>query len=327
MLFIWIIVFIVSLAVLLKGADWFLHSAEKIGATVGLSPFIIGVTIVAFGTSFPELFASFAAIFAGKTEIVVANAVGSNIANILLIVGISAIVAKKLVVTKDLIDIDLPLLALAMAVGFLAVADKVVTMPEAVLLLASYIVYVLYTIFHKDDKDVKSKAEKLLSHKSHFGHSPRISAKNRLTVKDGFLLFIGIGGLILGSQYLIKSVVAISDLLSIGAGVVAITAVALGTSLPELIVSIKAAFRGKSEIALGNIFGSNIFNMLVVVGVPGLFARLTLDEETFAIGLPFMMIATILFVLSGISKRIHIWEGALYLVIYIFFIGKLFTLL
>ena len=130
----------------------------------------------------------------------------------------------------------------------------------------------------------------------------------------------------LGAKYLVESVINLSDMFNIGAGVIAITAIAIGTSLPELIVSVRAAVQRKSEIALGNIFGSNLFNMLVVIGLPGLFTTLPLDEKTFSIGLPVMAAATLLFVVSGISRRIHMWEGAFYLILYVFFIGKLFEL-
>ena len=113
MLIFWIIVFIISLAVLVKGADWLLGSAEKIGLAAGLSPVIVGVVIVGLGTSFPELISSLVAVFKGVTEIVAANAIGSNIANILLVVGISSVVGGRLAVTKNLIDLDLPLLAIS----------------------------------------------------------------------------------------------------------------------------------------------------------------------------------------------------------------------
>jgi len=137
---------------------------------------------------------------------------------------------------------------------------------------------------------------------------------------------MGVIALGVGSKYLVDSVINISTILEIGIGVITVSAVALGTSFPELLVAIKAAMQKKSEIALGNIFGSNAFNMLVVVGLPGLFVDLTISEEIYSLGLPILAIATLLFVISGISKRIYMWEGALFLVIYIFFIGKLFAL-
>ena len=128
MLIIWILIFIVSLAALVKGSDWLIESAEKIGLSLGLSPFIIGVTIVGMGTSFPELISSLVAVLKGVTDVVAANAIGSNIANILLIVGVSSVIAKRLSVSKNLIDLDLPLLAICTAILLVVVADMRITL-------------------------------------------------------------------------------------------------------------------------------------------------------------------------------------------------------
>ena len=136
MIIFWIIVFIVSLGVLVKGADWLITSAEKIGLALGLSPFIVGVTIVGVGTSFPELISSFVAVFKDVPDIVAANAIGSSIANILLIVGISAVIGKRLIVTKSLIDLDLPLLAISAVLLLGIVWDKQITFGESLLMLS-----------------------------------------------------------------------------------------------------------------------------------------------------------------------------------------------
>jgi cation:H+ antiporter len=326
----WVIVFIVSLAVLVKGADWLIESAEKIGLSMGLSPFIVGVTIVGVGTSFPELISSLVAVFRGVPDIVVANAIGSNIANILLIVGISAIVAKKLVVTKNLIDLDLPLLATSTVLLIMVAWDRQVTLGESILMLVTYGIYLLYTILHKEEDASDIEAMTVLPSRqtrrktTALAKNPKTS-RPKLQLKDFLFLIIGIVGLVFGAKYLIDSLVKLSEILNIGTGVIAITAVALGTSLPELLVSVKAAWKNKPEVALGNIFGSNVFNALVVVGIPGLFSVLPLDNQTFLIGVPVMALATLLFVISGISRRIHIWEGSLYLAVYVLFIAKLFS--
>ena len=145
-----VIIFAVSIAVLVKGADWFLASAERIGLSIGISPFVVGVVIVGIGTSFPELVSSFVAVIRGVSEIVPANAVGSNIANILLIVGLSAIVSGRyIVVSKDLIDLDLPLLAASTAFVLGVFLDKQVTFGEAVLLIFLYFIYILYTTLQR----------------------------------------------------------------------------------------------------------------------------------------------------------------------------------
>jgi len=296
-----------SLFVMLKGADWLIDNAEKLGLSLGLSPFIVGVFIVGMGTSFPELISSLFATFNGLNDVAVANAVGSNIANILLIVGLSAFFGKRLVVTKDLIDLDLPLLAIVTVFTLGVLWDGQVLFGEAVLMLAGYAVYVLYSAYSTDDSEKLSKKE-----------------RPKITSKDTVFLILGVIGLIVGAKYLVDSLVHISSGLNIATGVIAITAVAIGTSLPELIVSVKAAKQGKSEVALGNIFGSNVFNSLVVIGIPGLFRTLTVDTQTYSIGLMAMAVATLLFVVSGISKRIHIWEGSFYLLLYVLFIVKLF---
>lgn len=312
MLILWIGVFVVSLAVMVKGADWLISSAEKIGLALGLSPFIVGVTIVGIGTSLPELVSSSVAAWQGLSEVVAANAVGSNIANIFLIIGFAAVLGRKLFVSKDLIDIDLPLLAISTALLLGVLWDREVTLGESLLLLVSYGIYFSYTIFHKEAGIIEKETKK------------STSRRPSLVWQDILMLGAGLMGLIFGAKYLIAALVNLSAILNIGAGVIAITAVALGTSLPELLVSAKAAISNKPEVALGNIFGSNVFNALVVVGLPGLFWRLNVDEQTFLIGLPTMAMATLLFVISGISRRIYVWEGSFYLALYILFTAKLF---
>lgn len=323
----WIIVFIVSLAVLVKSADWLIGSAEKIGLAFGLSSFIVGVTIVGLGTSFPELIASLFAVLKGATEVVTANAIGSNIANILLIVGISSIVGRSLSVTKSLIDLDLPLLAIGTVI-FLGVAwDGQINFGESLILLSAYGVYLLYTVIHRDEIESDEVVKTLPSRKDR-RQKVNITEEDKrpkITSKDIILLLVGIIGLGFGAKYLIDALINLSLIFNIAVGVITITAVSIGTSLPELLVSVKAAWQKKSEIALGNVFGSNVFNILVVVGLPGLFSTLNIDSQTFTIGLPVLALATLLFVISGISRRIHAWEGAFYLFFYFLFIVKLFN--
>jgi len=309
----WIGIFVLSLMVLVKGADWFLVSSEKLGIVAGMSRFVVGVVIVGLGTSLPELISSVFAVIQGVPEIVSANAIGSNIANIFLVIGFSVILAKKLVTTKSLIDIELPLFAISTTIFLIAVWDKVITFPEAVILVLTYLLYFIYTM-KEGKKDGKTEQEE---HKS---------KKLKFTLRDTGVLLAGLAGLIIGSKYLISSVISLSEIFSISTGVVSLTAVAFGTSLPELLVSGKAALRGNSEIALGNIFGSNAFNLLMVVGLPALFSNIPLDTQTFLIGLPFLLISSVLFIISGISQRMYIWEGLMYILVYIFFIGKLFNL-
>jgi len=329
MIIIWILVFILCLALLVKSADWFVESAEKIGLAFRISPFVIGVTIVAVGTSFPELASSIAAVLKGATEVVAANAVGSSIANILLIVGLSAVIARILIVRRSLINLDAPLLAATTALFVFISWDGKIVLGEGILLISAFLVYLLYTIFQK--RGIKEEApeivEVLPSRMERREKGAKIELKlkkpEKLSFKVFLLLALGVVGLVIGANYTISSMIKISEFFKISSSLIAITALAIGTSLPELVVSIRAAAKKKYEIALGNVFGSNVFNILLVAGIPALIRPLAVDNLTFAIGLPVLVIATLLFVISSITRRIYIWEGIMYLLVYVMFIVKL----
>lgn len=310
MVIILILIFVVSLFVLVKGADLFLNSAEKIGLAVGLSPFVVGVVIVGAGTSFPELISSLVAVFKGVPEIVVANAIGSNIANILLIIGISAIFAKSIKSKTDLTNLELPIIAIITTI-FLAFSwDGVIGRAESFILVLTFLVYVTYSIFNRPSDAPKEV----------------LKDKPKITKKDILFLVLGLAGLVFGSKYLIDSVIGISEIFNIAPGAVSVVAVAFGTSLPELLVSIKAAIKGNPEVALGNVFGSNAFNILMVVGIPGLFSALPLDLITMSIAVPAIIAVTLIFIISCMSNAIHKWEGFMYVILYIIFVGKIFTI-
>lgn len=309
----WIGAFLISLAVLIKAADSFTNSASKVGRFFGLSPFIVGVTIVSIGTSLPELASSISAVLKGATEIVAGNVVGSNIANILLVVGLAAVLSRKgrLQVTRNLINLDLPLLAGGSIILMLMFLwDGKVTFWEGIIALAGYLVYLHYTLKHKERKEKKEGKAK----------------KEKLNLKIILGLVFGAIFIYYGANYAIESVVKISEILNIGTAVIALTAVAIGTSLPEIFVSISAARKGNDALALGNIFGSNLFNGFVVLGIPALIKTLDVTPIILSVGIPFFIAATLLYVISGITRKIYKWEGAMYLLIYILFIAKLFNL-
>jgi cation:H+ antiporter len=333
MLILWILVFIASLALLVKSADWLIASAEKIGLALKISPFIVGVTIVALGTSFPELAAAIVAIIRGANEIIVANAIGSNIANILLVIGISAIAARTLVVRRSLIDLDAPLLVAATAVFVFVAMDGLITMGEGIILMLAFMVYFLYTLFQRRDEVITPEIKEVMPGGKNLPIVPsRVERRrksqggvHKINYRTYLWLVVGIIGLIIGANYVIESIIQISGILGISTSLIVITAMAIGTSLPELVVSVRAAFKKKYEVALGNVFGSNVFNILVVTGIPSLITPLVVDNIALAIGLPFLVTATVIFVISGISRRIHLWEGSMYLIIYLLFLVKLFS--
>ena len=329
MIIFWTIVFIASLAVLIKAADIFTDNSEKLGLALKIPSFIVGVTIVSIGTSLPELATSLIAVFRGQTEIVAANAIGSNIANIFLVVGFSAIVARRMSVKRSLINLDLPLLACATTLLVFIVWDKQINFWEGVIALLGYLVYAVYTISSSRERtnidhkhkmadlpatrlDRLSVLKKIWVHPIKFKVEPRVFIS--LIVSAALIYF--------SAAYTIESIIQIAGILSIGASVIVMSAMAIGTSLPELAVSINAAKKRKYEIALGNIFGSNIFNALVVISVPAMFSTLKVDETTFSIGIPFVIGATLLYIFSATSRKIYNWEGAMYLLIYALFLMK-----
>ena len=333
MLIIWILIFLSSLALMIKSADWLVESAEKIGLAFKIAPFIVGVTIVSIGTSFPEAASSIAAVLKGAEEIVGANVIGSNIANILLIVGLSAVAARTSIIRRSLIDLDAPLLAAATSLFIFVAWDGKIVFGEGVFLSLAFLIYLFYTIFQRREEVITPELTEVLSDGTKINVLPsRVERRrekantdeNKLSFKDFFLLILGIIGLIIGANYTVESVLNISDILNISTGLIAITAISLGTSLPELFVSVRAALKKKYEIALGNIFGSNVFNILLVAGLPAMIRPLSITGSTFSIGLPFLVVATLLFIISGISRRIHLWEGTMYLLIYALFIIKIY---
>lgn len=323
---VWILLLLSSLIVMIKGANWFLDSAEKIGIAMGIPLFVVGVVITGIGTSLPELLSSLFAVIKNAPEIVAANAVGSNIANILLIIGISALIGKKLSVRRNLINLEIPLLTASTAI-FIGVAyDGVVNKPESIILIVAGITYFFYILTHKDSIETGESEAALIRTAKKAGKFDKKNKHIKITPRDILVLLIGGAGLMFGAQYLIESIISLAKILNIATGVIAISVIAVGTSLPELLVSIKSVLRGKNEVALGNIFGSNAFNLLIVIGIPGLITNLPIDKPTMEIGLPFLFGATFLLIISGISRKIHNWEGVFYLLFYVVFSAKLFDL-
>lgn len=301
---IYIGIFIAALAVLLKGSDWFVEAAESIGLSFGISPFIIGVTIVAFGTSLPELASSIVAVFAGESEIVVGNVIGSNITNIALVLGIVAVFSKNVHIVKDVMSTDIPLLLVSsFLVGFMLI-DQNISIIEAMILLLALIIFLAY------------------SFKS--GEKAPDTERVAVTWKQYALLVLGGVLVYFGAEYTIVAISKLSAIAGVSPEVIALSLVALGTSLPELVVSIAAARRGNTEMAVGNVLGSNIFNTYAVMSIPRFFGVLVIPPDVIVFSLPLMIGITILFSIMCLSKTISQWEGWMLLIIYFFFIATLF---
>jgi len=320
-IFLWGLAFIVSLAVLLKASDFFTDSAEKIGLFFKLSPFVIGVTIVAFGTSLPELVSSLFAVFQGYSEIVAGNVIGSNITNILLILGVVAIFSITDNFDHDIIEADILALFGSTFLLVLTMLDGKFTFFEGVLVLLGLLIFLYHTIFSRkvsfwEKFKIKQSVRRSLGLKKKVRDFP---------VKSLATLFVSSVFIFVGAKYVIDSIVYFSDLANIGKGVIAASVVALGTSLPELAVSWSAARKGNIEVAVGNILGSNIFNAFAVMGIPALFADLKISESILYFGVPMLVASTFMYVFVVQDRRIKKWEGAFLLIFYIFYITKLFV--
>jgi cation:H+ antiporter len=316
----WIIVFVVSLLALVKSADWFTEGAEELGVLLGMPSYVVGLTIVAIGTSLPELVSSIFAVTAGSPEIVVGNAVGSNITNICLVLGLAAILGGRLFVSREIVKIDLPMLASSAALLGLTALDGTISRAEGLLLLAGALIYGVYGLrMSRPGPVTQAKVEAAVQ------EDLRLE-RGRLRPMVLLKLIGGAAVLYFAAEYTIKSVIELSTLLDVGADVIAISAVALGTSLPELVVSVLAARRGKLEIAIGNVLGSNVFNAFAVVGIPALIAPLPVTHPVLTIGLPFMGVATVLYFFMAQDREVTRWEGMPLVLFYILFLGTLFKL-
>lgn len=319
-LLIQIVIFIAALAVLIKAADVFTDNSEKLGKILGIPQFIIGISIVAMGTSLPELVTSVLANIGGYSSIVAANVVGSNIANILLILGITALFAHEMVVKKNLIKLDLPILFAITAILIVTIYDGSFTFFEGVLMMLAYIVYLMYNYSEHQQSKIEA-LEGRIEQKVEGTIHPRANAKLLL------LLFISCLFVFLGAKYTIDSIINISALINLAPSAIAVSAVAVGTSLPELMVGIAAAKKKNFEMVIGNVIGSNIFNATVVMAVASFFGTLNVTSDVLTIAVPFLIISTILFTFSGIERKVFSFEGALYGILYILFIGQLFDFL
>ncbi len=300
----WGVMLAFSLYVLIKGADMFLDGAKMVGRSLGMSAFAIGILIVGFGTSLPELASSIAAVLQGSTELVAANVVGSNITNILLIVGLMAVIAGRLAFNQDILKTELPLFVISQAILVAVIVDGSVDRIDAGFVLAIFGAYLWYII-------VESK------------QGSEDEARPKLKPVLLGTMGLGLGAVLVGAHYTVEMAVNIATALSVPLGLVSITAVAIGTSLPELMVGIQSVRKRDMEMAVGNIFGSNTFNALVVLGIPALIAPLVVDTVVLGLGIWFMLAASLMIFVIGLSRQVMRWEGLMMLIFFGYFLTKL----
>ena len=300
-----------ALSALIIGADWFVAGAEKIGIRLGISPYVVGVTIVALGTSLPELASSIAAILKDESSIVSGNVIGSNITNILLVLGCVAAFQRKITFETKVVNVDLPILSMSAFLIVFMLRDGSYSLIEGGLLIAAFAIFLTNTFRSQIVKSEIDEGER----------------KKPLRFKT--MLFLVLGGLLVyfGSEYTIVSISVLSKLLSMQPDFIALTLLALGTSLPELVVSLQAARRGNTGIAVGNVIGSNIFNTFGVMGVSRLFGPIIIPENISHFGAYFSLAITLILVIMTRSKRITRFEGGMLLILYLYYIVELADLI
>ncbi len=316
---IWTIISLVAgLVLLVGGAEFLIKGASKLAATVGVSPLVIGLTVVAFGTSAPELAVSLNASLHGQADISLGNVVGSNICNILLILGTSAVIAP-LVVAQQLVRLDVPIMIGVSGLVMLFGWDGKIGRSDGVVLFVGgllYTVFLLYQSRQEKDPGIQDEYAK-------FG-------ERSLSIKEtGLNVVMFAGGasvLVTGSQLLVNSAVTIATALGASPLIIGLTVIAFGTSLPELATSVMASFRGERDIAVGNVIGSNIFNILVVLGLTSAVSPtgINISQAALTFDIPIMMaVAVMCFPICFTNNEVSRREGTLLLLYYTLYIGYL----
>lgn len=314
---IWGAVFLFSLLVLIISADFFIKASEKIGLALGIPPFIIGVTLVGAGTSLPELVTSIIGVMNDSAEIVSGNVIGSNIANICLVLGFIAIFSKQITLEYDIMRVDMPLLLGATFFLGISVLDGKFTTYEGFICLLGLLIYLGY-VLQLSQSNRKS------------GMAPNIPQEDvhRVSFKEPLILLASIVAIYLSAKYNVQAIIKLSELFNVGKEFIALTAVALGTSLPELAVSVAALRSNNTEMAIGNVLGSNIFNIFGVMGIPSLITSYAIPETISEFSLPLMVAVTLLVFFVTLDKKINRWEGSILLMFYAYFIShELFSII
>ena len=309
-----ILLLLVGLGLVVLGADWLVNGASSIARRAGISEFVIGLTIVGFGTSCPELVVSLSGAIEGNSDISVGNVVGSNIFNVLFILGLTAMVLPVGMTDKNR-RIDIPItLGVTILLGILGITGSmsgpVISRWEGVLMLLVFSAYLFYC-FKSDSKDEFSETQQ---------------ATLSIT-KSIALTLTGLAGLIFGGDLFVDSATALARQIGVSDKFIAVTILAGGTSLPELATSLVAAIKGKEQLALGNILGSNVFNAMLILGLSSVITPLSFASMTIVDIITLVLSAVLLLIwaYTGRKNRIDRREGAAMLLCYVAYNVFLFS--
>lgn len=310
-----IILLIVGFVLLIKGADWMVDGASSIATHFRVSKTLIGLTIVAFGTSAPELAVSISSLANGSTDMLLGNVIGSNIINVLLLIGIGALICP-IVVSRETTKKELPILLListALVVLFLDMSlnhapNNSITRGDAIICLLFFAIFLYYLIvMAKRNREAKSRKKE----------------KPKYKMGVAFIMtFLGLAGLVGGSQLVVNNATEIAHIFGVSDRIIALTIIALGTSLPELVTTIIAARKKETDLIVGNIIGSNIFNICIVMGLPvAIFGTITPESFQVVDIVMLVLSAALLFIMTRRDRKISRREGALMLLIFLVYYG------
>ncbi len=310
-----------GLILLIWSADRFIDGAAATANHFGMSQLLIGIVIVGFGTSAPEMIVSSLSALNGNPGIALGNAYGSNITNIALILGTTALITP-LAVNSQILRLELPILILITALSAALIYDAEISRSDAVILLITFAAYMIWTVWH----DLKNKSDSLAA-----DVQQEFATQAKMSVKVAVLwIFIGLLLLIGSSQLLVWGAVEVARYFGVSDLIIGLTIVAVGTSLPEFASSVVAARKGEADLAVGNIVGSNLFNALAVVGIAGVISPMQVEPEVFTRDMSVMTLVTVALLVFGYgisrknARKITRFEGFLFLVSYIAYTLYLF---
>ena len=298
-----------GLLLLIGGAEILVRGASSLATSWGISSLVVGLTVVAFGTSAPELAVSLKSVLAGQAGIATGNVVGSNIFNVLFILGLSALIAP-LVVSQQLIRLDVPLMIAASVLVWLFALDAHLGMFEGVILFGSLLGYIVFLIRQSRKSAVIAESEP----------SAEVNTKPLHWSLNVLMVVVGLVLLILGSNWLVAGAVSLAHVMGVSDVVIGLTVIAAGTSLPEVVTSVVASLRGERDIAVGNVVGSNLFNILGVLGISSILAPSGIEISSSLIGFDLPIMTVVAFACLPIffsGGRISRWEGGVLLAYYV----------
>ena len=311
-----ILLVVVGLVVLVVGAEALVRGSSRLAVAVGISPLVVGLTVVAFGTSSPELAVGIQAALDGQTDLALGNVVGSNMFNVLGVLGVASLITI-MIVRQTLVRRELPLVALVSAVVLLMALNGDISRIEGVALFLGVIVYTVWAIRteRSEPDDVVAEYE---------AETPETPSGGRAIALNVVIALTGLGLLVLGARWLVSGATDIATDLGMSELLIGVTIVAIGTSLPELATSVVAAVRGERDIAVGNVVGSNLFNLLAVLGASAALSAngVPVSDEGISFQLPALVVISVLCLGIFFTRlAVHRWEGAALLGLYVVYLA------